>query len=245
MCGWRTVVGKGLWALPPADLLRAQADWLGAARSRLLRRAGIARRRRILDLGAGYGAVTEELVRRGGGEVVALDRQWEALRGIEGAWRVGGEGEVLPFRRGVFDLVWAQCFFLWVGRDSWAEVIGEIRRVLDEGGVLVAIEPDYGGMMEYPAEVASRDLWLAGLTRAGAEPLVGRMLPSWLAEVGFEVEVGLLERVEVAEGARWDLLAGLPLTAEENGRMMEARRWEVEKRPFVHLPFFLITAWRQ
>ena len=56
-------------ALPSKTLLEAQAEWLAPARARLLRRVGIARRRRILDLGAGYGAVTGELVRRGGGFV--------------------------------------------------------------------------------------------------------------------------------------------------------------------------------
>ena len=40
-------------SLPPAALLHQQAEWLAPARSRLLRRAHIARCRHVLDLGCG------------------------------------------------------------------------------------------------------------------------------------------------------------------------------------------------
>ncbi|HLA84582.1 MAG TPA: hypothetical protein VJL29_07290, partial [Thermoguttaceae bacterium] len=66
-------------SLPSTALLRQQAEWLAPARSRLLRRAGIARCRRVLDLGCGVGAVTAELARRTSGFVVALDRDRGSL----------------------------------------------------------------------------------------------------------------------------------------------------------------------
>ena len=46
---------------------------LAPLRSRLLRGVQVATRRSILDLGAGHGALTGELVRRGAGRVVAVD----------------------------------------------------------------------------------------------------------------------------------------------------------------------------
>ena len=68
------------------ELLRRQAAWLAPARARLLRRVAVARRRSVLDLGGGYGAVTGELVRRAGGTVVALDHTLEALQASPGAF---------------------------------------------------------------------------------------------------------------------------------------------------------------
>ena len=62
------------------QLLTEQAAWLAPARARLLRRVAIAHRQRVLDLGAGPGAVTPELVRRSGGLVVALDVDLDALQ---------------------------------------------------------------------------------------------------------------------------------------------------------------------
>ena len=67
---------------PSAELLRRQAAWLAPARARLLRRAEIARRRRVLDLACGPGTVVEELVQRSGGSVVALDCSRTALAAV-------------------------------------------------------------------------------------------------------------------------------------------------------------------
>ncbi|MGC9398463.1 MAG: class I SAM-dependent methyltransferase [Anaerolineae bacterium] len=237
--------------LPGETLLSRQADWLRPARAGLLRRAAVARRRYLLDLGAGRGAVTGELVRRGGGLVTALDRQVAALqssRAFAGAGRVGGDARRLPFADATFDLVFSQLTLLWIA--PLARGLDEIHRVLAPGGVLVALEPDYGGMMEYPPEIATRELWWAALRRAGADPCVGRKLPGLLAAHGFKVHVALFDRLLPPDPARLDLLSGLPLTSEEVRRLqriVEADRrlraaadhaWAV----VAHLPFVLLTA---
>lgn len=219
-----------------------QADWLAPARSALLRRAGIARRQRVLDLGAGYGATTPELVRRSGGPVVALDRALAALRGCDAsAVRVAGDAARLPFRAGAFDLVFTQFTLLWTPP---APAVAEIARVLAPGGALVALEPDYGGLIEYPAEVVTREVWLAALARAGAEPLIGRKLPGLLSARGFAVHVSLLDTLFPAHPARLDFLRDLPLTPDEAARLAriphaaDAPEWQ----QVAHLPLFLILA---
>lgn len=232
------------YSLPDATLLRAQAAWLAPARGRLLRQIGIAHRQRILDVGAGYGAVTEELVRRGGGPVVALDRQTAALRQVAAGHRVGGDVLRLPFAGSAFDLVFSQCVLLWVA--DVATAVAEIYRVLVPGGVFIALEPDYGGMIEHPPQIATRALWLAVLGRMGADVYIGRKLPGLLARQGFQIRVRLLEEVMAGSAQRFDFLATLPLTAEETATLTYIQHESAALRgawaQVVHLPFMLVTA---
>ncbi|MDZ7620334.1 MAG: class I SAM-dependent methyltransferase, partial [Patescibacteria group bacterium] len=106
-------------ALPSVELLCEQAAWLAPARSRLLRRVGIATRQHVLDVASGPGAVTSELASRCavGGIVVALDRSRAALAHIASPAPAMSGGETaartypiqadacrLPFPDGTFDL---------------------------------------------------------------------------------------------------------------------------------------------
>lgn len=230
-------------ALPAVELLRQQAEWLAPARSRLLRQIGIAHRQRILDLGAGYGAVTGELVRRGGGSVVALDREWEALRRIDTAVPIQSNALQLPFAHNTFDLVFCQCVLLWLADVDTA--VAEVQRVLQPGGVLAAIEPDYGGLMEYPPAIDSRALWLTALERNGAKPFIGRQLPALLEQAGFRIRVRLLDEITVTGNGRYAFLRTLPLTPKEVSQLDEIERTAKQLshwQQIAHLPFFLITA---
>lgn len=233
-------------ALPAADLLDQQARWLAPARSRCLRGVAIAHRCRVLDLGSGYGAVTGELVRRSGGLVAALDTSLVALGAspaFEGASRIAGHALQLPFADAALDLVFCQITLLWV--PSLRQVLREIARVLAPQGALVALEPDYGGMLEYPPGIATRDLWITALQRAGADPYVGRKLPAYLDELGFDVRVELLNVLHPPHPARFaflrDLLEGPELEALRAVEM-EAERLSGSWSQVAHLPFFLVTA---
>ncbi len=237
---------RGECRQPTADILDQQAKWLVPARARLLRRAGIARRHSVLDLGCGCGSVTEDLTRRCGGRVVAVDCRKNSM--IERSSRFAGAAAIcanakqLPFRNGSFDLVFSQFALLWMNVSA---AVGEIRRVLVPGGVLVALEPDYGGMIEHPPEIATRDVWLAALARAGADPYVGRKLPSFLAGAGLTVNVELLDRLPAPSPLRFDLLAGLPLSEPEDAVLRRVRQADVglsDSTRVVHLPMFLILA---
>ncbi len=233
-------------SLPSEKLLAQQAAWLAPARARLLRKANIAHRQSVLDLACGTGAVTEELLRRADGQVIALDISQQALqnphdtKNFIGVRRVCGRAEELPFADRSFDLVFCQFALLWLDAPR---ALREIHRVLTPGGMLAAIEPDYGGLIEHPPEIVTRDLWLSALTRAGGDPLIGRKLPGLLVELGFDVQVDLLDRLMEPSPARFDFLAELPKNDAEKA-LFSQRLKAAEKLPFqvAHLPLFLITA---
>ena len=236
------------YALPPAPLLVQQAEWLAPARQKLLRQVQVARRQRILDLGAGYGAVTPELVRRSEGQVIAIDLEVNALRAAESAFktafRVGGHASFLPLKDKTFDLVFTQLTLLWVS--PLAPALDHIHRILMPGGALVALEPDYEAMIEYPEAVAAKDLWCTGLSRAGADPAIGRKLPGLLAARGFDVHISLFDTLYAPHPSRLDFLQDLPFTEEER-QQLDQITFEVSLRTqpwsqLAHLPFFLITA---
>ena len=200
----------------------------------------------MLDLGAGFGAVTGELARRSTGQVFAFDYNEVSLREINDIVRVtkiAGDGANLPAVSSSFDLVFTQFTLLWI--ESLQSVLSEIWRVIMPGGVLLAIEPDYGGMIEYPNEIVTRDIWLSALTRSGANPYIGRQLPSLLERQNFRIQVNLLERLDHPSRTRFEYLRELDLTDDEQRKlsMVEAVSMDLKGWSQVaHLPIFMIVA---
>jgi len=233
--------------LPAPELSRKLAEWLRGPRSRALRRAGIGRRERVLEVGCGHGFVTAELARRAAGDVVAIDADEDVVRrGRPGALSAAADARDLPFPDARFDLVFFQNTLMWIAPAE--EAVQEAGRVLKPGGALVALEPDYGGMIEEP-DLGLRPVWLDALERAGADPLTGRKLPRLAEEAGLEAWVEFAHIPRRAEPEALDLLAELPLTVLERERVEGAR--EIVRRAgegrsvFLHVPWVLVVATRR
>jgi ubiquinone/menaquinone biosynthesis C-methylase UbiE len=243
-----TNVSKVSPALPSKEILDLQSSWLAPARSRLLRRIAIAGKSRILDLGAGYGQGSVELARRSSGMVTAFDMSELPLREMTKRptiVRIAGSATRLSFRSNTFDMIFSQCALLWIR--PLQDALNEIARVLEPAGVLVALEPDYEAMIEYPPEISTREIWLDALIRSGADPRIGRKLPGLLAALGFSVRVNQLEQIQQPSPQRFEFLEGLPLTKAERAKLQEIRRLASSSayggwQQISHLPFFLITA---
>ena len=234
--------------MPSADLLENQASWLASARAGLLRRAAIAHRQHILDLGAGTGAVASELARRGSGLVVAMDLFYQSLYEVSpssSVVRIAGNGKQIPFSDKSFDLIFSQFTLLWI--DDLVQAIREIWRALKPGGEFCAIEPDYPGFIEHPSSVAVANVWRSALTRSGATSDVGRRLPGMLEKQGFEVGVRLLDQLLPPSPLRFDFLRELPLEPEETAVLNAAEETSAYLdgwQQIAHLPLFLINAKR-
>jgi demethylmenaquinone methyltransferase / 2-methoxy-6-polyprenyl-1,4-benzoquinol methylase len=157
---------------------------------------------RVLDVAAGTGLVTAELVRRGAGRVVALDQSEEMLsRARARAARtpaladrvtfVRGEAERLPFADGEFDALTFTYLLRYV--DDRAATMRELARVVAPGGRI--------GMLEFgvPGNAALRAAWRA-YTRVGL-PALGRLAsPAW-----YEVGRFLGPSIERLQGQHPDL----------------------------------------
>ena len=171
-----------------------QAKWFYGIRSRLLRKAGIASKQHVLELGCGTGAVTPELTRRCAGDVVSVDINSELFseypESFQGARTVVAAGERLPFEKDSFDLAFTQMLFLWVHDPK--RVLKEASRVLEEGcELIIAAEPDYSGCIAHPRETDPGPAICEALRRLGADPCVARAIPEALLAAGFEFEMGV------------------------------------------------------
>jgi SAM-dependent methyltransferase len=175
-----------------------QAGWTRATRQHLYRRANLLRARRVLDVGSGTGAVTEELAASTRGEVIGLDVDpamvaYARQRSGRANYRLG-DAHDLPFPDAWFNVTTCHFVLLWC-RDA-NRVAQEMMRVTrPEGAVLVCAEPDYGGRVDYPDLPLGR--WqMEALRREGADPLLGRKLRG-LFRAG-QAEVGVIPGL-------WDL----------------------------------------
>lgn len=231
--------------LPSEAQAQQLSQWLAGPRSRALRRAVIGHRRHVLEVGAGHCVVTSELARRCRGRVTALDRRADVLANCttREVNFVAGDAHQLPFPDASFDLVFFQNTLLWIADSEVA--IAESGRVLESGGVVVALEPDYGGMMEHP-DWGIRELWISGLSQAGGDPLIGRKLPGLCEAAGFQVWMELVHIPQPAQAEALSLLDDLPLTNKQceiaqnvqNYLASAKGQWSI----FLHVPYFLIVA---
>jgi SAM-dependent methyltransferase len=203
----------------------------------------------VLEVGCGHGFVTRELVRRAGGTVTAVDLDADAVFAARAHAKgpdlllAAADARKLPFADGSFDLVFFQNTLMWI--DPAEDALKEAARVLQTCGALVALEPDYGGMIEEP-DLGLRNIWLDALERAGADPLTGRKLPGLLEDAGLYPWVEFAHIPRPAETEALDLLAELPLTVLQRERTADARRileaasgdWSV----FLHVPWVMVVA---
>jgi SAM-dependent methyltransferase len=172
-----------------------QARWLEPARRYLYRRAGLARRARILDLGCGSGVIAEEMRRLAGRPLLAVDRDplmVEFARGLyPGNDYLCGDERDLVRTGARFDLIAFSFVLMWQRHPL--PFLRRVRRLLAAGGVLLVLaEPDYGGRIDFPGGLDFlKGIFTGHILASGGDPFVGRRLAALLRRSGFSAEVEL------------------------------------------------------
>lgn len=153
---------------------------------------------RILEIGCGTGALLPDLGALSPAEVHGADISLERLRLAQASspesLLTAADALQLPYQAGCFEICLAHYFLLWVADPERA--LQELKRVTRSGGYLVCFaEPDYGGRLDFPLEFASlRDHQVQALSRAGADPFLGRKLKHLFQSLGLaEVQSGVYD----------------------------------------------------
>ncbi|HEY6952527.1 MAG TPA: methyltransferase domain-containing protein [Bacteroidota bacterium] len=165
------------------------------------RRAGFTSGQTILDIGCGPGYASLDLAEIVGpaGKVVAIDKSRRFLDALGSTQRQRGltnivtneldlDSAILPAIKA--DGAWARWIFAFVRHPR--ELLARAAKLLNPGGVFVIHEyidystwrlaPGLPALEEYVQAVM--ESWRAD----GGEPDIGRELPSWLNELGFELK---------------------------------------------------------
>jgi SAM-dependent methyltransferase len=191
------------------DRFTRQARWTLDLRQYLFKRAGCQTAKRILDVGCGTGVLVSELSDLVSAQVHGLDINRQYLKistqQTADAFLTQADAFALPYISGIFDICFCHFLLLWV-MDP-AKAVAEMARVTKPGGAVLAIaEPDYGGRIDYPPELAQIGQWQqAALRSQAANPEMGRRLAGIFSGLGLnKVETGVL-------GGQWTA----PLSPED------------------------------
>ncbi|MDD2696376.1 MAG: methyltransferase domain-containing protein [Anaerolineales bacterium] len=213
-----------------------QAGWTRQLRRHAYQATRLASAQCLLEVGCGTGVLLNELSEIAPGGVYAMDIDIHALRSAAGrapqSRLACADALRLPFPQGCFDASLCHFVLLWVADPSQA--VREMMRITRPGGTILALaEPDYGGRIDYPPELARLgELQTAALRRQGADPRLGSRLSHLFHEAGLErVQVGTL-------GGQWSMpptrqefeLEWQVLRADLAGALSDAKLDELQKQ---------------
>ena len=178
-----------------------QSRWTLETRKYLYDRSGTLKSKKILDVGCGTGAISQELVHATGTDVTGLDIKQDFIEIADAvnpsANFLLADAHRIPIESSFFDICLCHFLLLWVKTPT--TVVNEMKRVTKPGGaILVLAEPDYGGRIDFPYDLSILNDWQTeSLRNQGANPTIGRELKSILNQSGFlDIEVGVV-------GAQW------------------------------------------
>lgn len=177
---------------------RDQASWTRDLRLRLFEAAALRDDSRLLDVGAGTGAVAADIARaRSHARLTCLDIDFASLvfarRQSVPAGFCAGDAHALPFGSGLFDAALFHFVLLWLKRPVTA--LREAARVTRPGGFVLALaEPDHEARIDAPSDLEDLGRWqTAALARQGADTRFGRKLRGAFVSAGLtEIRVGVL-----------------------------------------------------
>ncbi|MCH7663569.1 MAG: methyltransferase domain-containing protein [Chloroflexi bacterium] len=174
-----------------------QAGWTRQLREKLFAQADLNSAQRILEIGSGTSAVLSNTIAEW--DVYGIDIDLSRLQFANQLSKnnfslVNGDGHQLPFDSGAFAAAFCHYLLLWVTSPNI--VLKEMVRVTRTNGAVIAFaEPDYGGRIDYPDELAHLGaLQARALTTQGADIHMGRKLASLFSNNGLiNIQTGVLQ----------------------------------------------------
>ncbi|MDD1743865.1 MAG: methyltransferase domain-containing protein [Methanomassiliicoccales archaeon] len=179
------------------QLLWLRDSWIWLLKSKVVPDRGLdSPRLSALDIGCGPGLVMqllEPFFEVTGVDIDAGSISSARSSGLDVALANAND---LPYDDNSFDLVYCSFLILWL--EDPVKAIGEMKRVARKSVICLA-EPDYGGRIDFPAELADLTRFLAIEIRdLGGDPYVGRKLRSFFNQNGMVTDIGIHQGV-------WDL----------------------------------------
>lgn len=179
-----------------------QSRWTEQLRSYFFTRLKPGPSARILEVGCGTGAITSSLSGYTQAGLYGLDFNLDYLHIAasenSNTRLIAGDALRLPFADHTFDAVYCHFFLLWIKLPQKA--VAEMVRVCRSGGAVIAFaEPDYGGRIDYPEDLAYvGQMQTQALQNQGANPFSGRRLSELFHQSGLiQIESGVL-------GGQWN-----------------------------------------
>ena len=182
---------------------RLQAQWTKPFREFLYRKLNEKECVYILEVGCGTGAVIRavgEEFRNPNKVIFGLDSNYKITcyaKNQSGGIFLTGNGEELPFRDDLFDLVFCHYLLLWT--ENPVKIIAEMRRVLKHQGIAAAIaEPCYAEMTAAPDNLYKLAAEQRNqLREAGSNINVGCELGNIFKAAGFsDAQIGIYQSGE-------------------------------------------------
>ena len=205
-------LGPAVYALGTSEAervrLQRQAQELRPHSEYLLDRVALGPGRRAIDLGCGPLGILDLLSKRVGptGSVIGLDSEPKNVAlaqafvqesGLSNVEVIEGDARATRLATGSLDLVHARTLLTNV--PDPAAVMSEMVRLLRPGGWAAVMEPDAGIHLYYPSHPTwdrLHEIFLAGFRVDGADPLIGRRVPSLFEDAGLS-EVHVEARMDV------------------------------------------------
>ena len=178
-----------------------QARWTHALRKYIYQHTQLLNTQRILEVGSGTGAllsaILSELPPVSTNHFFGLDINESFLQftrnQLPEVILTQGDGHNLPYKSASFDAVISHFLFLWVKNPN--KILEEMIRVTRYKGAVIAFaEPDYGGRIDYPLELAEiSKLQTMSLNQQGADTILGRKLVGLFTAAGLtNIQFGFL-----------------------------------------------------
>ena len=190
---------------------RQQSQWTRDIRHHLFASAKLQASDRVLEVGAGTGAVIGQVASEHQCHLTGIDIDFPSLCFAQSAAEITSlaqaDAHLLPFPDQAFSMTFCHYLLMWVKDPS--RVLAEMRRVTQPGGFVIALaESDYAGRIDAPAPLERLgELQTEALQAQGADIYMGRTLEALFHKAGFSnIEVGIL-------GSQWR--AGIPQESDE------------------------------